>query len=90
MGPQILDQDVVELNRRACRSVIQLHQLFTSALVAAVFQLELLRQLVLQIEQQPVFAPACQIVQTDTQRLQHSLGALQLASFGAADNALMA
>ena len=66
-GVQILEHDDVELANRFGRAVVALHQLLGGAPRRRVREAELARECRLHVEDQPILAPAGEIVQADAQ-----------------------
>ena len=77
-GVQVLEHDDIELAYRFRRAVVALHQLLRCAPGRRVREGELARECCLHIEDQPVFAPACEIVQADAEVVDQPLVSREL------------
>ena len=76
-----LQQQFVEQRHVHDRAVVALHELLDRERVRGVFVAETLRELDLVVEQQPVFTPAGEDVQSETHFPEEGLRLLELAQF---------
>ena len=84
---QVLQQDDVDLAHELCRAVVALHQLLARDFRRRVGEPELVRERVLLVEDEPILAPTCEVVQPHAQASDEPLLAGNRARLLARDQA---